>query len=173
MNRLALAALGVAILAGVLVTLFLFPAPITSGQTRVPQLRGLTLEAATDTLAKAGLRLRQLDPTADPLVAKGRVAWNRPARGTSLPESAIVRVSLSSGPPTVLVPDLADLDLGTAREVLRAAGLVPGRVDSERAGLPAGMVLRTTPTTRAARTAGDSVNLIVSSGPSAAHLPKR
>jgi serine/threonine-protein kinase len=158
--------LAVAVAAGLLVTWLLFPSPLLRAREHaVPPLRGVPLDVALAALADSGLRGREAGRAADPDVPAGRVAWHLPVAGTVLPESAVVRVTVSSGPPTVLVPDLADLDLGTAAEVLSAAGLVTGPVDSQFAPDAAGIVLRTRPEPGKAVWAGDTVQVIVSRGP--------
>lgn len=155
-----------AVLAGVAVSWVLYPTPLTNHERPVPALRGVPLDQALAQLNAVGLRGREAGQASDPEVAAGSVAWQVPARGTVLPESALVRLTISSGPPSVLVPNLSRLDLGTALEVLEAAGLSTGAIDSQRSrGDSAGIVIRTTPDAGKAIRAGAAVNLTVSSGP--------
>ncbi|HET9066410.1 MAG TPA: PASTA domain-containing protein [Gemmatimonadales bacterium] len=157
--------LGFAVVAGLAVAWLWFPTPLRVRTTTVPTLRGVPLEQALDQLRTAGLRGRPSGELDDPQVARGSVVWSLPVAGTVLPESAIVRLNVSAGPPSVLVPTLADLDLGTAGSVLEAAGLLTGAVDSQTTNLPAGIVLRSQPPPGKAVRAGESVNLVVSRGP--------
>ncbi|MEO8478485.1 MAG: PASTA domain-containing protein [Gemmatimonadota bacterium] len=157
--------LGSAVIAGVAVAWLWFPTPLRVRTTTVPALRGIPLEEALDQLRAAGLRGRPSGGLDDPQVAAGSVVWSLPVAGTVLPESAVVRLNVSAGPPSVLVPVLADLDLGTAGAVLEAAGLRTGAVDSQTTNLPVGIVLRSQPPPGKAIRAGETVNLVVSRGP--------
>ena len=107
-----LALLG-AVIAGLLVAWLLYPAPIVPRTVEVPALRGRELDGALTDLAELGLRGRQAGELDDPLVPIGRVSWQLPVEGTRLPEGAVVRLGISSGPPRVVIPDLVDLDLVT------------------------------------------------------------
>ncbi len=157
--------LGSAVIAGVAVSWLWFPTPLRVRTTTVPALRGVPLEEALDQLRATGLRGRPAGGLDDPQVAQGSVVWSLPVAGTVLPESAVVRLNVSAGPPSVLVPVLADLDLGTAGTVLEAAGLLTGSVDSQTTNLPVGIVLRSQPPPGKAVRAGESVHLVVSRGP--------
>lgn len=157
--------LGSAVIAGLVVAWLWFPTPLRSRTTTVPTLRGVPLEQALDQLRAVGLRGRPSGELEDPQVTRGSVVWSLPVAGTVLPESAVVRLNVSAGPPSVLVPVLADLDLGTAGAVLEAAGLRLGEVDSQTTTLPDGIVLRSEPPPGKAVRPGQSVNLVVSRGP--------
>ena len=165
LGRLAAVATGVAVLGGLLVTWLLYPAPILPGSAEVPALRGIPASQAVADLAALGLRGRITGELADPQVPAGSVSWQTPAPYTVLPESSVVELGISAGPPTVMVPDLADLDLATAERVLQAAGLVLGRVDSSWSREPVGAIILTRPEPRAARRAGGLVDVTVSRGP--------
>ncbi len=154
-----------AVVAGVAVSWLLYPTPLSNREAEVPNLRGLTLETAAAQLSAVGLRARTAGRARDPEVAEGAVAWQVPAAGTVLPESALVRLTISDGPPTVLVPDLARLDIGTALTVLGAAGLRAGVVDSQRTSQPVGIVVQSDPLPGKAIRAGTAISLTVSAGP--------
>lgn len=157
--------LSLAVVSGAAVAWIWFPTPFREQHTTVPALHGVPLEQALDQLREAGLQGRPSGELADPQVPEGSVVWSLPVAGTVVPEAAVVRLNVSAGPPRVLVPTLADLDLGTAGSVLEAAGLLTGTVDSQVANLPVGIVLRSEPPPGNAVRAGRAVNLVVSGGP--------
>lgn len=157
--------LPVAAAGGLVVAWLLYPAPILQRQAEVPPLRGVAADQAVADLAALGLRGRIAGELDDPLTAEGTVSWQSPAAGTRLPEGALVRLGISTGAPRVVVPDLLDLDLATARLILEAAGLVAGRVDSVWSANAAGAVIRTRPEPRSAIRAGGKVDVTVSLGP--------
>lgn len=164
LGRLAAVAGGLAVAAGLAVIWLLYPAPIVPRSVEVPPLRGIPATQAVADLAALGLRGRLTEELADPLVPRGGVSWQSPAPYTVVPESAVVALGVSVGAPTVVVPDLIDLDLVTAQSVLDAAGLLLGRVDTVGSRQPQGAIMLTRPEARAARVAGGSVDVTVSRG---------
>jgi serine/threonine-protein kinase len=164
-DRWLVAALVVAVVAGLVVTWLLYPTPLMPRTAEVPALRGLPTAQAVSQLAASGLRGRIAEEIEDPLAEVGTVSWQSPVAETRLPQGAVVRLGISAGPPRVLVPDLAELDLGTAATLLEAAGLGIGRIDSAWSTSPAGSVVSTDPEARGPLRAGASVDVTVSKGP--------
>jgi beta-lactam-binding protein with PASTA domain len=164
MRRLAAMAIAAAVIGGLLVTWLLYPAPLIPRSVEVPALRGVPAAQAVANLAGLGLRGRVAAEIADPLVPDGAVSWQSPAPYTVLPESTIVELGISVGQPTVMVPDLIDLDLGTAKRVLDAAGLMTGEIDSAWSRQPLGAVILTRPEARSGRRAGGTVDVTISKG---------
>jgi serine/threonine-protein kinase len=158
-------AIGAAVFGGLLVSFLLFPSSIVRNQVTVPALRGIATDQAVGELAAVGLRGRLAGELADPLTPAGTISWQSPVAGTTLPESSIVRLGVSSGSPRVLMPELADLTLDAASRVLTAAGLRIGRIDSVFASVDPGVLLGSRPEARQAIRAGSAVELIVSRGP--------
>jgi beta-lactam-binding protein with PASTA domain len=158
-------ALGTAIIGGMLVSFLLYPSSITRDKVIVPALRGIATDQAVNELAAVGLRGRLAGELADPLTPAGTISWQSPVAGTALPESSIVRVGVSSGAPRVLMPEVSDLTLDAATQVLRAAGLHVGRIDTVFAPAEAGVLLGSRPEARQPIRAGSRVELIVSRGP--------
>ncbi|HRP08539.1 MAG TPA: PASTA domain-containing protein [Gemmatimonadales bacterium] len=161
----AVAAIGLAIAAGLLATWLLNPSPIVTTRVAVPALRGLPGDQAIANLAAVGLRGRLAGEFADPSLPVGSVSWQSPAPDTRLPLSAVVRLGVSSGTPQVVVPDLTDLELPAAAEIIRAAGLRIGRIDSVHAPAERGVIVGTRPDARSALRAGGTMQLTVSLGP--------
>jgi len=168
---LLLGIIAAAAAAGYTVTCAIFPAPILPKTVSVPAFRGMPVELAIEHLTRLGLRARIADTVADPLAPAGTVAWQSPVAETGLPQGAVVRLALSSGPPLVSLPDVTDLDIGTARQVVEAAGLYIGRIDTVRHDLPAGTVLSTLPSPGAAMHPGDLVGFSISTGPATVRVP--
>lgn len=156
----------VATAAGVASSWLLFPAPLAPGEVEVPQLRGIASQQAVTQLAAAGLRGRLAGtPLDDPLTPAGTVSWQSPVAGTVVPESTIVVIGVSGGPPRVMVPELVDLDTHAAARILQAAGLKVGATDSVHSPAPAGVIIGSRPDARQPIRSGGSVELIISKGP--------
>lgn len=165
-RRLALGAgiIAVAALAGYVATYIIFPAPIVSSTVTVPAFRGATIDAARTRLGELHLRARVVDTVGDPMTPAGTIAWQSPAPETALPEGAMVQLGVSSGAPAIDMPDVTDLDSSVAAEILVAAGLVIGRVDSIHHEWTRGTVVSTWPLPGAPVHASDTVQMNVSTG---------
>lgn len=150
--------------AGYIATWALYPAQLPSDEVSVPHLRGVTRDDALAQLTALGLRARDGGTLADPLTPRGTVSWHTPPPETAVPQGSVVRLGISTGAPTVEVPDVTEFGLGLATRVLEAAGLRLGEVDSTRADQPVGTILRTTPGARTAIRAGRAVDVTVSRG---------
>ena len=157
--------------AGYLLTCAIYPAPILPRQVTVPQLRALRADSAVAQLARLTLRGRITDTTRDPLIPAGAIVWQSPAPETILPEGAMVRLAVSSGPPLVTVPDVSQFDLELARDVLQAAGLKLGVVDTIHGGEDFGAVLTETPSAGSTVQLGMLIDVSISSGPAAVRVP--
>jgi len=168
---IAVALIGGTVLAGYLVTLAIFPAPILPRQVAVPQLRAAATDSAMQRLDAVGLRGRVVDSAADAFAPPGTIAWQSPVEGTMLPEGAVVQLAVSNGQPPVTVPDVAELDIGLAREVIAAAGLRTGRVDTVRQESEAGAVVGTVPPAGTPVRPGATIAVTVSSGPPSIRVP--
>lgn len=144
--------------------LVLFPAPIFAATRPVPQVVGRTLEDARATLQQAGLSVGETETMSHPTAPRGTVVWQDPPARIGVPEGTAVALSLSSGPQRVPVPDLTGYDAPLARQLLEAAGLAVGRIDSTQAPMPKGVVVNSRPPAGTPLTPGTGVTLVVSIG---------
>ncbi|MEU3420103.1 Stk1 family PASTA domain-containing Ser/Thr kinase [Streptomyces murinus] len=139
---------------------------INSGQfTKVPPLLTKTEAQARDRLQDAGLHIGKVQRAYDDTVERGTVISTDPAPGARIRDHDAVTLTVSLGPETVKVPDLAGLPLAEARHKLKAAGLEPGMVGREFSDdVDAGAVLSTAPASGTERHAGSAIALTVSKG---------
>ena len=95
----------------------------------VPDVRGETVEEATEELREAGFAVkvakRRVHSTAD----AGKVAAQSPRQDTRAGEGETVTLTLSLGPEMVVVPDVVGKDVDDARKELEKAGF---EVDVDR-----------------------------------------
>lgn len=161
-------ALGVAAAFGIgylIATAVLFPRPALAGdEITVPDLGGMTLDDARGALASAQLHLGATTSLANPTAPRGDVVAQDPLAGQRLRPGASVDVGVSTGPATVMVPDLAGLPFETASELAERIGFTVERRD-ELSQEPGGSVLRTEPGPGADEQAGAPLVLIVSEAP--------
>lgn len=162
---------GAALLGYALAALVVFPAPITEATATVPSVLGQPYASAEATLRAAGFRVRREAEQPHPTAMGGLVIWQDPPPDTRLLPSAVVRLTISTGPEEIPVPDVASLDLGLARAVLQEAGLRVTSVDSVASASEPGTVLATRPGVGVVRQQGESVVLVVSRGPADIQVP--
>jgi serine/threonine-protein kinase len=97
------------------------------GLTEVPDVTGLTLDAATARLDRDGLRISVTRAYSDS-VPMGRIVSQSPAAGQRAGEGDVVSVVLSLGRSakgTAIVPSVVGLTKAQAESRIRAAGLDP------------------------------------------------
>ena len=95
---------------------------------RVPQLRGLTAEEATQLLDDLGLALALGDEVFDDEVPAGEIAAQSPAVDTTLERGGTITANVSKGPDLVTFPDLSGMTLPQIGQALTDAGLRVGNV---------------------------------------------
>ncbi|MFY4720533.1 Stk1 family PASTA domain-containing Ser/Thr kinase [Streptomyces sp. LaBMicrA B280] len=139
---------------------------INSGQfTKVPPLLTKTEAQARDRLKDAGLDVGKVKRAYDDTVERGAVISTDPGPGARIRDHDAVTLTVSLGPETVKVPDLANLPLAKARQKLKGAGLEPGMVTREFSDdIDAGAVISTAPKAGTERHTGSAIALTVSKG---------
>jgi serine/threonine-protein kinase len=103
----------------------------------VPDLRGMTIDAATVALNDLQLIINRADDEFSIDVPVGGVSTQSPAAGESLPKGSSVTVAISKGPDVVAMPNLATLtNLDAVRTAITNAGLTVGNVTGRVRGAP-------------------------------------
>jgi len=131
---------------------------------KVPQLVGLSLDAARALLDKDGLKLNVDQQTPNDMIPPNTVASQAAAVDSTLARGATVGVTVSTGPMLTTVPDVGGKSAADASAALSAAGYVPQLqyvVDASNAG---GIVLAQDPVagTTAARHSTVTISVAVS-----------
>jgi serine/threonine-protein kinase len=163
--------LAAAALLGYLVTCVAYPAPLMSRDHEVDRVLGLPLAEAEKALLESGLRPKLEGEESDPVIPPGHVTWQDPPPGTLLPSDGLVKLTVSSGPAPVSVPDVIGFEVAQARSVLQAAGLRIGEIDEVPNVADAGVIVATRPPTGATRPSGTPIGLVVSRGPADIRVP--
>jgi serine/threonine-protein kinase len=104
---------------------------------RVPQLVGVTVDAARAQMAKLGLKLNVDQQTPSDLIPNGTIISQAQTGGSSIDAGATVGVTVSTGPVIVAVPDVTSKSPADALAALQAAGFTPRIqyiVDASNAG---------------------------------------
>jgi eukaryotic-like serine/threonine-protein kinase len=151
--------------------LFRFAGGQQGEMVEVPDVTGMTQEAALQVLRAEGF-VPTLVPETNDEIEAGLVIRTDPAANETAEEGSIVTVYVSSGPAEVPVPPVVGQPLETARQMIEAAGLTVGEV-TERAdaSFDPGVVLEQSPPAGVRVGTGAPINLVVSSGPQTVIVP--
>lgn len=142
------------------------PLPVT-----VPDVAGMTQEAASAALEAAGLAAGTVARQCSETVPAGLVISQDPAAGVTVDAGSDVALLVSLGSCTVpvTVPNVVGQTPSEAVAVVQAAGLLVGSLTQEYSGaVPAGLVLSQNPAACASVPAGTAVALVISLGPNPA-----
>ncbi|MEO0576492.1 MAG: PASTA domain-containing protein [Pseudomonadota bacterium] len=154
---------GVSVTVGSNVDLVISSGPVT---VVVPDVVGMTQAAATSDITNAGLVVGTVTQQTSAGVPDGSVISQNPTSGTTVNEGSSVDLVISSGPASVVVPDVVGMTQAAASSDITNAGLVVGTVTQQAsASVPDGSVISQNPAGGASVADGSSVDLVVSSGP--------
>ncbi len=141
---------------------------VSSGPATMPltDLVGLSERQAGITLQRDNFQLGRVSRMQKEGLSEPQVAAQHPQAGTKLSKGAVVDLVVAEPGPSIrfLMPDLRGVPLFKARQLIEAAGLLMGEVDTERkAGVAENSILeqRPRPGTRVAK--GEVVDVLVSS----------
>ena len=153
---------GVAGISGYLALRFI----IKSGDTVVvPQLVGKDVVYALDILTDLGLNIKVSGFEYSSELPKNHVAYQEPEPGSEVKKDRDVRVIVSKGPKTLLVPNLVGMDIRQAYIIMEENGLSQGVVSRTFSdGAAADELIAQVPPPGIVVTRGDSVDLLVSLG---------
>jgi serine/threonine protein kinase/beta-lactam-binding protein with PASTA domain len=139
--------------------------------TATPGVIGLTQQAATAKLDRAGLDVKVGDPAYSEDVPKGRVLSTDPDPGSRVLDHGTVTLSISLGKERYAVPKLARMTVDQAQDALLKQHLTYGRsILRYDDSAPKGMVLASNPAAGRREPPGFQVDLIVSRGPRPIHV---
>jgi serine/threonine-protein kinase len=138
--------------------------PAATPTVQVANVVGQLEAQATAALKAQNLNVTRVEATSAE-VAEGRVVQTSPVDGTTVREGSTVTITVSTGPGTVLVPDLVGQTQKDAERLLAAEGLKLGKVTKvDSIEQATGRVISTEPSTANAVAPGSAVALQVASG---------
>jgi beta-lactam-binding protein with PASTA domain len=132
------------------------------GTVNVPNLVGMSLADATNTLTSNRLKLGTQTPQNSALPA-GSIISQTPAASQSAKQGSAVNVVVASGIGTV--PDVRNLPLDQAETALTSAGFLFTPVNQPSSTLPPGIVINQSPGHDTTLKIGQTVTLYVASAP--------
>jgi eukaryotic-like serine/threonine-protein kinase len=149
----------------VTLTVAALPTPPPVANVAVPPVTNTTLANAEQLLTAAGLKwtITSVTNNAD----NNTVLQSNPAPGATAPAGSSVTLTVSSGPGSVAVPNVATETPTQASADITAKGLTYGGQQSQASTtVSSGLVIGTTPPAGTSVKLGSPVTIIVSSGPS-------
>ena len=141
------------------------PAPVA-----VPEVEGLTVEEAVQQIEDVGL-VPDVQEVEDDEVDEGRVVSTSPGAGIELEPGETVTLNVSSGPGSIAVPNVEGQPENDARSELEEAGFQVSRSEQAHESIPAGSVIGTQPGAGTMLDRGETVTMIVSTGPGQVTVP--
>src|ERR1700686_3983163 len=138
----------------------------------VPNVGGLTQDAATTAITTAKLTVGTVTQQTRNTVAAGKVISQDPAGGGSVAQGSPVNLVISSGPQMVTVPNVEGMTQDAATTAITAAKLTGGAVTQQTSNTAAaGNVISQDPASGSSVAQGSPVNLVISSGPQMVTVP--
>ena len=138
----------------------------------VPNMAGLTQEAATAAINGAKLKVRSITQQSNNTVVAGKVVSQDPPSGTSVREGSLVNLVVSSGPQMMAVPNMEGLTQDAATVAIIGVKLKVGTIIQQTSNtMAAGKVISQNPASGSSMAEGSPVNLVVSSGPQMVAVP--
>ncbi|TET22717.1 MAG: PASTA domain-containing protein [Candidatus Stahlbacteria bacterium] len=142
---------------------------VSSGEesVRVPYLLGLTLEQATAIAQRRNFQIEQVDTVQNDTVPPGRIVAMKPDPEIRVAQGTKLRLYISAGPidKTIPVPNLIDLPLGRAQEMLEADSLVLKEVRRMEVAGKGGIVVLQSPEPGVFVGKGDTIRVTVGQEP--------
>ncbi|HEX8689376.1 MAG TPA: PASTA domain-containing protein [Solirubrobacterales bacterium] len=139
------------------------------GSAEVPGVAGESQEEAVAALEEAGFEPLVRSANSESVEA-GLVISSDPRGGTTATRGSTVTLTVSSGPKLARVPVLVGSQRSVAVQQIRARGLSPS-VEGEESEVPAGEVIRQSPSAGSELPRGSTVTIVVSEGEEQARVP--
>jgi serine/threonine-protein kinase len=136
----------------------------------VPQVVGLQIDGARIVLLEAGFQIDERQEFSATVPA-GEVFRQDPESGQRIPLGSTVTVFVSRGAEPVEIPEVVGLPQAEAAARLGRAGFEVMSVEEPSDSVPEGNVIRTDPAAGELRVPGETVTIVVSSGPRKIAVP--
>ncbi len=141
------------------------------GNTTVPTVVGETLQQAKSSIQIANLKVGKVVHESSTQYAKGQVIDTSPAAGATPPVGTKVTIFVSSGPPSVQVPDVTTEDAGQAKSTLQSRGFNVATTSQVSTTAAPGTVISQNPAGGKSAASGSTVTLVVATAPPTVAVP--
>lgn len=151
--------------------LFAFPADVLPDDGRVPRVVGMTFDAASAALDKAGFRAIKGDSRFHKTTPEGIVLEQDPPAGSVQKRLAEVTLAVSAGQSTATVPSVAGTTQQQAQIAIENAGFTFGSISQQTSDQPRGAVISSNPPAGTSLDLPATVSITLSQGPSTIQIP--
>jgi serine/threonine-protein kinase len=141
------------------------------GNTTVPTVVGETLGQAKSSIQIANLKVGKIVHQTSTQYAKGQVIDTSPTAGQQPPVGNHVAIFVSSGPPSVQVPDVTTEDVGQAKSTLQSRGFNVTTTPQVSTTVAPGTVISQDPVGGKSAASGSTVTLVVAKAPPTVAVP--
>ncbi|MFZ5966320.1 MAG: Stk1 family PASTA domain-containing Ser/Thr kinase [Bacillota bacterium] len=142
-----------------------FKSFFTAQEKEVPNLVGMTYEAAKINIENLGLKAEIASEQYSSSFDAGEIISQEPEAGETVKTGFPIKLTISKGAKLVEVPNLINKSINELEYILSNANLAEGIVKYENNSLPNGVILSQDPEPRKKVPEGTEVNIIVSQGP--------
>ena len=139
-------------------------------QVAIPDVVGLPRAEARSTITGSELKVGD-ETVAEDTAPVNTVIAQDPAPGGEADKNSTVDITVSSGPPQVVIPEVKNTPVAEAQATLEGEGLVVSTQERNNASIDAGNAVKTEPAAGKPVELGSDVVLVVSKGPKPAVVP--
>ena len=145
---------------------------VIDNRTDVPDVINMVQATAASTITAAGLTVGNVTTACDNVIASGNVISSNPVAGTSVTPGTAVDLVVSTGPCSVNVPNVVNMNQAAAESAITFAGLTVGTVTTACDNtIASGNVISSNPPSGTSVAPGTAVDIIVSTGPCPVNVP--
>lgn len=137
----------------------------------VPNLKGMTVEEATNELSAINLKCKVNDEVASAEFEEGLIVSQDPVAEMSVKEGFTIKVNISKGMVAGTVPNVVNRTFSDAVFMIESYGFNQGSVSTENSEFPKDIVIRQSPEAGAEASPGSSIKLVVSLGKAIKQVP--
>ncbi len=131
-------------------------------EVQVPNVIGKPLGQARAMLGRRHLRMRVLGEDPHSQLPENSISWMEPQAGMTVKEGRVIRVRVSAGMKTAIVPNVTQMSVQRAQDALLRFGLSWEKEKEVESDLPGGTVVAQSPSPGAKVPRGEVVRLVVS-----------
>jgi serine/threonine-protein kinase len=164
-------AVGGFLIAYLAIFLFAFPAQVVPDDAVLPNVVGMSFDAAQTELDKAGFHAQQGETRFSKTIRESVVLQEDPPAGSRQKRGIDVVLAISGGQRTAEVPELINLTEQQAKVAIENTGLTLGGVTHQMTDQPRGYVVSIDPAAGSKLQLPDNVNIVVSDGPAQIAVP--
>ncbi len=126
----------------------------------VPDVAGMTQDAATQALAAVGLQVG-VETQTSTTVPEGSVISQAPAAGQGVPKGSTVTITVAKQQPMVDVPNVVGMQKAAAKTTLEQKGFAVNIIQTVDPSKPVGQVYKQTPSSPSKAPGGSNVTIYV------------